>query len=337
MTPTLTSLQQLAAHLPPLDFTLRSDQRDWLASAPVQAYLDFYGFNFAAEGLCSQHHFGKFSAAGFEVSGHIWQPVASAEQPQPRGTVFFIHGFTDSVGLMQHALRFLLQQQWAVVAFDLPGHGLSTGTQASIDSFDQYRDVLLQCLEHCQQALPKPWHGVGQSTGGSVWLNYLGYVNGVSLVSDDQPLQADIDKIVLLAPLVRPQGWGVSQWFFPLVSRLTAQLKRKFNLSSHDQAYLDFVRHRDPLQSRITPLRWAAAMSEWIHDFRRLPVSARALLVIQGDEDTTVDFKYNLAMIKTKFPNAEVAMITGARHQLVNETEAYRQRVFARMEEWLGD
>lgn len=320
MTPTFESLQQLAAQLPPLDFSLQSDQREWLATRPVQDYLQFYHIDFVAEGLSVHHHFGKFPAAGFDIAAHIWQP------PESRGTVFLIHGFTDSVGLMQHAIRFLLQERWTVVAFDLPGHGLSSGERAIIDSFDQYRDVLIACLDHCKNFLPKPWHGVGQSTGGAVWLNYLG----------SNPEQTIVDNIVLLAPLIRPTGWGYTQWAFPLVRRLTGQLVRKYNASSHDEVFLRFVRYEDPLQIRITPLRWVAAMQEWVYTFRRFPVQERALLVVQGDEDMTVDWRYNLGVIGGKFPGVEIVMVKGGRHQLVNEMETYREPVLAHMKAWLA-
>lgn len=320
MTPTFESLQQLAAQLPPLDFSLQSDQRDWLASQPVQEYLQFYHIDFVGEGVAAQHHFGKFTAAGFEVAAHIWQPAGS------RGTVFLIHGFTDSVGLMQHAIRFLLHEHWTVVALDLPGHGLSSGERAIIDSFDQYRGVLTTCLQLCENSLPTPWHGVGQSTGGAVWLNYLG----------SNPAQTTVDKIVLISPLIRPTGWGYTQWVFPVVRRLTGQITRKYNASSHDEEFLRFVRYEDPLQIRITPLRWVAAMQEWVYAFRKFPVQERQLLVIQGDADLTVDWRYNLGVIGGKFPNVRVVMVKDGRHQLVNEVETYREPVLKHMKAWLA-
>ncbi|GAB3093678.1 alpha/beta hydrolase [Aestuariicella hydrocarbonica] len=331
MTPTFESLQQLAADLPQLDFSLCTDQTAWLKSSPVQDYLNHYHINFTTEGLCRKHLLGKFAAAGFDIAAHLWLPsLQSADEVAKRtvtakGTIFLVHGFTDSVGLMQHAIRFLLQQGWNVVAFDLPGHGLSSGVQASIESFDQYREVLQTCLDHCRQHMPKPWHGVGQSTGGSVWLNYVATF----------PNQSAIDKVLLLAPLIRPKGWGTARWFFPVVKLFTGQLTRKYNLTSHDEDFLDFVRHRDPLQARITPLRWASAMEEWVQNFQVYPVQQRPLKIIQGDADTTVDFKYNVDAICATFPNTKVVMIPNARHQLVNESAAFRKKVFSHVLNWL--
>jgi len=219
-----------------------------------------------------------------------------------------------------------LQQNWTVVAFDLPGHGLSSGTQASIESFDQYRDVLMVCLNRCRESLPKPWHGVGQSTGGAVWLNYLGSL----------PQQKDIDQVALVAPLIRPRGWALAQWVFPLYYLFVKHPARNFTNNSHDQNFLDFVQYQDPLQTRVTPMRWAAAMAEWIKDFDSFPIQNRSMLIVQGDDDQTVDFEYNLPTIKEKFPAAKIKMLKDARHQLVNESEPYRQPMLEMIGEWLA-
>lgn len=319
MTPSLESLRELADQLPELNFDLSDNPREWINSAGAQQYLNHYGINFEKEAICENHKIGFLKASGFRIATHIF------EAKQPRGTVFFIHGFTDSVGIMQHPIRYLLQQQWNVVAFDLPGHGLSSGSPASIDSFDQYRDVLMVCLNHCQAKLPKPWHGVGQSTGGAVWLNYLGSL----------PQQQDVEKIALVAPLIRPKGWGLAQWFFPIYKLFVKGPARNFTDNSHDTEFLNFIKNEDPLQTRITPTRWVVAMTEWIKVFDRLPIQHRPLLIIQGDDDNTVDADYNLPTIKEKFPAAKVRMLKGARHQLVNETEAYRQPMLNWIGEWL--
>ena len=319
MTPSRESLERLAAELPELDFASLADQREWLATDLVQSYLDHYRINFISEGLCQQHNLGKFLAAGFEVAVHVWQPAKA------RGTVFLLHGFTDSVGLMQHPIRFFLQQGWAVVAFDLPGHGLSSGEPASIDSFDQYRDVLTVCLRHCRHALPRPWRGVGQSTGAAVWMNYLA----------TYPTEREVGHVLLAAPLVRPAGWANLRLLFPAYKGMSDSIPRKFRANSHDRAFLKFVKNKDPLQVRATPTRWVKAMAAWIETFSDFPVFQKALTIIQGNEDETVDFLFNLPLICEKFPGSALIMLGGARHQLFNESEQIRAVLFSHLRRWL--
>jgi lysophospholipase len=77
------------------------------------------------------------------------------------------------------------------------------------------------------------------------------------------------------------------------------------------------------------PLRWVSAMRRWLDAFVAEMPTDYAPLVIQGDQDTTVDWRWNLARIRQTFPAAEIRILPGARHQLVNESPALRAQVFA--------
>src|SRR5699024_4012803 len=98
----------------------------------------------------------------------------------------------------------------AVLAYDLPGHGLSSGPRAEIDDFRTYREVLEQCLAQARHHLPGPWHVIAQSTGGAIVMDYLlhhGFDDGNS------PFR----QIILLAPLVRPYKWSSARWLHTLM------------------------------------------------------------------------------------------------------------------------
>ena len=49
---------------------------------------------------------------------------------------------------------------------------------------------------------------------------------------------------------------------------------------------------------------------------------------MQGTDDTTVDWRYNLPRLSEKFPAASTHIIDGARHHLVNESEEFRIKLF---------
>ena len=59
-------------------------------------------------------------------------------------------------------------------------------------------------------------------------------------------------------------------------------------------------------------------------------------MVIQGDLDETVDWKYNLKVIRAKFEDPDIRVLPGARHQLANENETFRRKIFAIIDEYLG-
>ena len=49
-----------------------------------------------------------------------------------------------------------------------------------------------------------------------------------------------------------------------------------------------------------------------------------------------MDWQYNLEMIKKKFESPDIRMLPGARHQLANENEAFRRKIFAIIDEYLA-
>lgn len=284
------------------------------------AYLAFYGLDFRARFPGTRHALGRLALAGFAIAAQYWVP------PGARGTLVIVHGYYDHVGIYRHAIEFGLQHGLAVLAFDLPGHGLSSGERAAIDSFDQYGDVLEQLLHAARPYLPSPWYGLGQSTGGAILLNHLWRYEATR----SQPWLA---YRALCAPLILPRSWGRGRIAYGLLHRWLKTLPRGRSRSSHDAEFIRFIDELDCLQSRRLSVRWVGAMKEWDQQFQQfspLPLDV-PLLVVQGNEDETVDWRYNLEQIRARIPAAGVVMIEGAGHQLVNEREDLRHQVFAQI------
>ncbi len=319
MTLKAAALKRVVAGMPAFSFS--ADQSDWLAGRDVQAYLNYYQINFAKALDGISHRFGRVRAGNYTLSMHYWSPDVA------RGCVFLVHGYFDHAGVYQHIIRFLLQNQFAVAIADLPGHGLSSGERACIDSFDEYREALGDCLQLCLGKVPPPCHVVAQSTGAAAILNYLHY-NSLHHNSLHHRGARGLHQIVLLAPLVRSYGWSYSRWAYELLRPFVKRVPRSFAVNSHNEEFMRFLRRGDPLQSRYLPLRWVGAKKKWMRSVRRFKPGDCRFLIIQGDGDTTVDWRYNTRLIRKKFPRARLAIVPGARHQLVNESAAYRIEVF---------
>ncbi len=253
---------------------------------------------------------------------HAWRPK------QPRGTVLVCHGYFDHVGLYRHVIGHVLELGYAVLAYDLPGHGLSSGPEAVIEDFRVYRDVLEQCLELAANHFPHPWHVIAQSTGGAIIMDYL-----VSRGDgDDNPF----DKVILLAPLVRPFKWSTGRWLHSLISPFSDSIKRVFSINSSDPDFLDFLENKDPLQARRVSAVWVGALKKWLPGFEKASHIKFSPIVIQGDLDETVDWRHNLNVIRQKFHEPEIHMLPGARHQLANESEEFRKRIFTILDQYLA-
>ncbi|WP_323813225.1 alpha/beta hydrolase [Cellvibrio sp. NN19] len=307
--------EALLQQMPPIHFDLGQDCA-WTSSPEVQTYLDFYGINFAKEIPDLIHGFGAMDACSFRIATQYWLPS------NPKGTLVVVHGYYDHVGIFSNAIEFGLQQGLAVLAFDMPGHGLSSGERVAIDSFDQYADVLDAVFSAAKNLLPSPYFALGQSTGGAVLLNYLWRY-------ERERVLPHFERIALCAPLVLPRAWARGRILYALVHRFIKRLARGSSHSSHDLTFTHFVDEQDCLQSRTLSVRWVGAMKAWDAQFREFPPLHHTLLVVQGDEDMTVDWRYNLKQIQRALPNAQFALIPGAGHQLVNEVGVLRAQVFS--------
>jgi lysophospholipase len=282
----------------------------------AREYFDYYGLDFAD----TVHQFGVLSAGGFTIATHLFSP------PKPRGTVYLVHGYLDHTGLLTGFIEDLLIRGYAVVAFDLPGHGLSSGQQAGIDDFGQYGGVFSDLYSATREKMPGPHHLVAHSTGCSMVLDLI--QAGGSL---------PFERVIMLAPLVRSKGWGWSRFGTAVAGGLVKTVPRQFRKNSSEAAYVKFVEDEDPLQSLEVPMSWVKALQAWNDKAENYDIRPTDLLIIQGTRDVIVQWKYNMDFLSEKLPNARIELIEGANHQLMNESKEYRLPVFKMIGDYLRE
>ncbi|MEC8935783.1 MAG: alpha/beta hydrolase, partial [Pseudomonadota bacterium] len=172
---------------------------------------------------------------------------------------------------------------------------------------------------------PEPWLGVGQSTGAAI-------------LATDALTRRDTAGwagIVLLAPLVRPWRWSQASWLHLIASPFVKELPRKYRPNSTDEAFTAFLRDQDPLQPERLSVAWITAMRRWMPRLLALEPNPLPTLILQGEQDLTVDWEWNLAILAEKFPNAEIHRHPEARHHLVNEAEPIRQVLFEALDRFI--
>lgn len=271
--------------------------------------------------LPGQGWLGGLQIDGFDLVGQVWLPEA------PVATLFVLHGFYDHMGLYRHVIEWALGQGFAVIACDLPGHGLSSGERASIDDFLVYQHMLQALFEQARLLdLPRPWHLCGQSTGGAIVVDHLLHEGERSPVDG---------QAILLAPLVRPRAWYWSKLSYRVLRHFVNGIDRRFSENSNDPRFLPFLQ-ADPLQPRRLPTAWVGALVGWIKRIESAPSSPRRPLIVQGEADGTVDWPYNLKVLRAKFADPQILMLPEARHHLVNELPGIRERYFAFIDQRLG-
>jgi alpha-beta hydrolase superfamily lysophospholipase len=303
------SVRQLRALLPRFDpFCAWHPEGEW------ERYHALYGFDALAS--CQHYSAGVFQADDTELAVHFFAP--SKAPSRSRGTVVLLHGYMDHVGLYTRLIDWVLQQGFCLVAYDLPGHGVSSGPEHAIQTFSDYA-LQLDALLDAYPELPGPRVLMGQSTGGAIALEH-------HRLCDQQTPK--IASRILLAPLIRPSQYRSIQLRYLICHYFLERVKRFYTPNSHDERFVHFVREEDPLQKRWVSVDWIGAMLNWVTEIEAWRPKHSDAMVIQGDCDETVDWAHNLAVLKEVYPDIEVHIIESALHNLANEETAWREPVF---------
>lgn len=299
------------SRLKPLNFSKRCQYPD-----AVNEYFQFYRLDPGSINV--EHYFGTFESGSQVIAGHVYIPA------EYKATVFALHGYFSHCGQLNKLIEYLVKQGYAVAAFDLPGLGLSSGERGSIDDFSQYGTALADFVEIVKEQLKGPYHFVGHSTGAAAALDIL-------FTKDEKVF----DRIVLAAPLVHCAAWEQTKIGYKNKIPFVKSVPRIFRKTSSDAEYLDFIRNEDPLQTKMVPLQWVKALHEWNERIADLPRREISLKVIQGTEDSTVDWEFNVDFIKEKFTDVDVVLVENANHELFNESDELRKEVFLQISSYL--
>ena len=270
----------------------------------------YYGIDFEQRIDGVSHRTGLVSSGPYDLAVHCWT------RKDARSNLLLVHGYTDHTGLFGHLIEYGLRRGCNVIAFDLPGHGLSSGKSVAIEDFSEYSQAVADVLAGA--VVPDlPWWAMAQSTGCSALIDY----------ATKYPWK--FTAAIFLAPLIRPVAWTKVRVGHSLLRRFGDTIKREFTENSGDQTFLDFVRN-DPLASHRLSLEWVAALRRWLANLEFKDLRVGPLLVIQGDADGTVDWRYNMEHIIELFPTAQIEYLAGAGHHLAVFGKIFYRHRFSR-------
>jgi alpha-beta hydrolase superfamily lysophospholipase len=276
------------------------------------AYLQYYNLDCRKV----EHRYEFFSSGKEEVFIQSFNPAS------PAAICFVLHGYLDHAGSVSNLINHLTSKGYQVIAYDLQGHGLSAGYRGAISTFKDYVEVFGEVLKRYTVKNTLPVYAIAHSTGGAILIDHL------------LRFGSFFEKAVLVSPLIRSYNWHLSKAGLLLLHRLIEKLPRFYKRNSSNRLYLQSVK-KDPLQHRKIPVGWFKALLEWNAQLPEYPDSNQKIMVIQGDNDTTVDWKFNLEFIRSKFPNSEVRMVKGGKHQLLNERQELLKETFNLLDAYL--
>lgn len=301
--PANTTFKNFAEALPEMNWETPLETTDF------QAYLNFYHLDFAH----TTHYAGTLKD---HRSRRLFVHVLKNNTQPVKGTLFAHHGYFVHSAMLKYLIERALQENYQVVVADLPGHGLSEGSQASIDDFSDYAQIIEEITPLIQAHLPKPYYLMGHSTGGAGVWEY-------ALKTPYNPYQ----KIVLGAPLVRSYLWEWSAAGFYLGRYFLPEVPRLLKPTTRDPEFLA-VTLSDPLQYGRTPIQWLKALIHWNDNvIQNYPPSSKSMLILQGTDDSVVESSYNIPFLEKKFPLATIQWVKDCRHDMFWEIKPMRDKV----------
>ena len=216
------------------------------------------------------------SRDGYILYAQEWQP-----EGQVRAVVCLVHGLGEHSGRYGHVAQALNGAGYALLSFDLRGHGRSEGPRGHTPSVESWMEDIAQLLEQAAERFPgRPRFLYGHSLGGLLVLNY---------VLRRRPALAGV---IATGPALRSplEGQTLKVAMARLLGRLAPTLTMASGLPvealSHDsrvvQAYVSDPLVHDRATARLAVETFSAARWALEHaaEFPRVP-----LLVMHGGAD----------------------------------------------------
>lgn len=256
-----------------------------------------------------------------------WEPT----NKKPKALIALIHGLGEHNGRYLHVGKTMTDVGYALVGFDLRGHGRSGGTRGHFPSLESIMQDIRQFFKYLVQRYPDIPHFIyGHSLGGLLSLTYaLHYPNGLNGVIvtgaalrsplQEQKLKITMAKVLgsLVPSVVIPSGLDATT-----ISRDADVVKKYVN---------------DPLVHDKTSLGLGkAAINAVDYCFSHAPEFKPPLLIMHGAADklTYPSGSEDFAKLASETNNdVTLKLWDGLYHEVHNEPE--KAEVFKLMIEWL--
>ena len=270
--------------------------------------------------------------------------LAHYKAPDARGTVLMFPGRTEYVEKYAPAAEQFAADGLCTMVIDWRGQGLSDRILGDpmgghVNRFRDYQLDVAAMLEATEALdLPRPWHLLAHSMGGAIGLRTL--VDGAPVASAafSAPMWG-----IQIAPALRPVAWsfswlarqaGLDAAYAPGTSGSAYPAAAAFaeNLLTGDADQFALMARQVAVHPELAlggpSLRW---LNEALRECRllsRAPSPDIPCLTLLGSEERIVD-TLRVRRRMGRWPEGELVVLDGARHEPLMERPEIRERAFA--------
>lgn len=269
-------------------------------------------------------HFEQVTFDAVELYGQSWAP-----ETEPKAALLLVHGLGEHSGRYQHWAEKLTQHGYALISYDLRGHGKSAGKRGHAPSFDHHANDIALFQEKAQTLYPGlPLFIYGHSLGGLLVLYYLVQrqptLKGAVVTSPALETAASEQKIKIVA----------ARLLGALIPKVTIANGLELEGLSRDKAVIEAYIN-DPLVHNQISLKMGKDMlaaADYI--FLKAFTIETPLLLMHGGADHITLAAGSEKLAQSIKADCTLKIWDGFYHELHNEPE--QDEVFAFLEQWLA-
>ena len=291
---------------------------------------------------------------GPAVSGAYWATASDGVRirvgvwPEGHaGTIFFFPGRTEYVEKYALNARQMGARGYASLAVDWRGQGMAERLTEDpmvghVDRFMDFQKDVAATYELAEAlGLPRPWYLIGHSMGGAIGLRALNRAHTFQAAAFSAPMWgiriSPVLSLVAYPIAVALDGLGQSKKFAPstnAVSYVASQTFEENQLTTDPDmwAYMQRQARHDPSMRLGGPsVRWLVESIRETRALHALPTPNVPVFTALGTQETIVDSTAVQRMVRG-WDDPDFALIDGAKHEIMMETDEIRSAFFDRCE-----
>lgn len=238
-----------------------------------------------------------------------------------RGLAMIVHGYAEHCGRYREVAHVLVAAGYAVVAFDMRGHGQSTGRRGYVSRFMEYADDAMAAWREGETRAT----AAGAGPGRIIVAHSNGSLLALRMLADPSTV-LKVDRAVISSPFLalRLPVPAIKRGAAKVLSRVWPTLAMSNELKveqlTHDVA-MQQARIGDKLCNDVATARWftEAQGAQAYVAAKAHRIAVPTLWTIGGD-DPIADPSTS-ARIAGTVPGAAVHVLQGYAHEVFNETD----------------
>lgn len=283
-------------------------------------------------------------AEALELAGYRGVKLRACLTPAPghaRGTVLIFPGYTEYLEKYFETAADLQKRGFASFVMDWRGQGLSQRSLRNpvifhLNNFDEPGRDIGKALEELEERLPRPWIVLAHSMGGAIALRAL--LKG-RFTAEAALFSAPMWGIMAATPInryfsrfMRLIGFGRTPTSF-FAKKPTEEVFEVNNVTTDKTRFdrnWDIWRASRDIRIAGPTFGWFAAACDTVKSNAKRGALKKLkfpITVLSAGEEALVRNEAHAALA-ARLPEAEHRTIEGAKHELLQETDAHRAQVF---------